>query len=78
MSRSISAGRCLLGRHVSAALWIFISGWSGLRASAYVLKVAIRHHLDHFRMKLSVTAGLLTAACGHAQSATYLADHAPG
>jgi len=41
MCRSISAGRYLLGRHVSAALWIFTIGWSGLRASAYVLKVAI-------------------------------------
>jgi hypothetical protein len=46
MSRSISAGRYLLGRHVSAAWWIFAIGWPGLRASAYVLKVATEHHLD--------------------------------
>ena len=41
-------GPVLLGRHVLAALWFFIIGWSGLRTSAYVLKVAIRHHLDYF------------------------------
>src|ERR1700683_4733737 len=38
---SISAVRYLLGRHVVVALWIFIIGWSGLRTSAYVRKVAI-------------------------------------
>jgi hypothetical protein len=48
MSCSISAGRYLLGRHVIVALWFFIIGWSGLRTSAYVLKVAIGHHLDYF------------------------------
>ena len=31
------------GRHVILALYIFIIGWSGLRTSAYVLKVAIGH-----------------------------------
>jgi hypothetical protein len=77
MSRSISAGRYLLGRHVSADLWIFAIGWSGLRASAYVLKVAIGHHLYCFPYEVIGHRGLPTATCGQAQSATHPADSEP-
>ena len=43
----MAAGRYRLGRQVAAALLIFSIGWSGLRISAYVLKVAIEHHLGY-------------------------------
>ena len=59
MIRSISAGRYLLERHVSAALRIFMSGWSGFRASAYVLKVAIKHHLDYFLLAVLIVIAVL-------------------
>jgi hypothetical protein len=48
MSCSISADRYLLGDQLLVLALIFISGWSGVRASAYVLKVAIGHHLEYF------------------------------
>jgi hypothetical protein len=44
----ISADRYLLGDQWVVLALNFISGWSGLRASAYVLKVAIGQHPDYF------------------------------
>ena len=41
MCCSISADRYLLGDQLVVLAWFFISGWSGLRTSAYVLKLAI-------------------------------------
>jgi hypothetical protein len=45
MACSISADRYLLEDQLVFLALFFISGWSGPRTSAYVLKVAIGHHL---------------------------------
>jgi len=48
MACAISAYRYLLGDQLLVLALFFTSGWSGLRTSAYVLKVATGHHLDCF------------------------------
>jgi hypothetical protein len=45
MACSTSADRYLLEDQLVFLAWFFISGWSGSRTSAYVLKVAIGPHL---------------------------------
>jgi len=48
MCCSISVDRYLLGDQLLVLALFLTSGWSGLRTSAYVLKVATGHHLNNF------------------------------